>query len=447
MIEELSDNHVLPSIVKESPVKNSTSMFLSVRSIDQMSRFSSSSLLYRKKHLIITLVMFLLCLPVVSRAFSFSSVADDVGNAVKSGASAVEDGVKQVFPGDDKNKKNQNEGASPQQAPAKPAPAAPAKSVTKAKQTGSTPSTPSNPSTSSTVPPPPDTTSAAVVTSTAVAAPKPSSGGTVFSKEPINPSAPPASLVSFAAGDKIYGMLKATKPWKELLGSSDYLIVYVSIDGTQKVSKTISLKRPDLLTRNYFIIDIAPDPSGMTNYSDRDIIFPEKDGFKFGPELFTKYLSELTPGKHSFRLEVKAYNEVFAAGEFSISGSDYSSYAALLADIKNSSGKQQKMPKPGMTNIALQNEMIALLKNAGWPEIRRLLIVDKDWWIDRVSGGDSPIQSRHIEAAAAAKDAGGSYYYSHVTFHQPMLITGAWGKMALTDTGKKKTITEENIDQ
>jgi hypothetical protein len=242
-------------------------------------------------------------------------------------------------------------------------------------------------------------------------------------------------------------MLKATKPWKELLGSSDYLMVYVSIDGEQKVSKTIGLKRSELLARNYFIIDIAPDPSEMTNYTDRDIIFPEKDGFKFGPELFTKYLSELTPGKHSFRLEVKAYNEIFAAGEFSISGSDYSSYATLLADIKNSSGQQQKMPKPGMTNEALQKEMIALLKNAGWPEIRRLLIVDKDWWIDRVAGGDSPINSRHIEAAAAARDTGGGYYYCHVTFHQPMLITGNWGKMELTDTGKKKTIMEENIDQ
>lgn len=422
-------------------MKNPFPKFFPVRSIARMPLFSCSSLLCRKKYLITTLATLLLCLPAASRAFNFSSVVDDVGNAVKSGATAIEDGVKQVFPGDDKNKKNQNEGASPQQDPEKPAPAAPAKSVTKAKKTGSTPTTPS------TLPPPMDPPSTAAVTSTAVAAAKPGSGSTVFSKEPINPTAPPTSSPSFAAGDKIYGMLKATKPWKELLGSSDYLIVYVSIDGTQKISKTISLKRPDLLTRNYFIIDIAPDPSGMTNYSDRDIVFPEKDGFKFGPELFTKYLSELTPGKHSFRLEVKAYNEVFAAGEFSISGSDYSSYAALLADIKNSSGKQQKMPKPGMTNITLQNEMIALLKNAGWPEIRRLLIVDKDWWIDRVSGGDSPIQSRHIEAAAAAKDAGGGYYYSHVTFHQPLLITGGWGKMELTDTGKKKTITEENIDQ
>ncbi len=103
----------------------------------------------------------------------------------------------------------------------------------------------------------------------------------------------------------------------------------------------------------------------MTNHSDRDIVFPKKDGLKFGPELFTKYLSELSPGNHSFRLEVKAYNKVYASGEFTISGNDYSAYADLLADIKNSSGKQQKMPKPGMTDIALNNEMIGLLKNAG----------------------------------------------------------------------------------
>ncbi len=272
-------------------------------------------------------------------------------------------------------------------------------------------------------------------------------GGSVFSKKAIDPASPPVSTPSFSAGDHIYGMLKAGKPWKKLNKNNNYIIVWLYIDGPKKAYKSIGLKRPELLARDYFIIDVAPEPSNMTNYSDRDIVFPEKDGLKFGPELFTKYLSELSPGEHTFRLEVKAYNRVFASGEFTISGQDYSVYADLLADIKSSSGKQQKMPKPGMTNQALQNEMIGLLKNAGWPDIRRLLIVDKDWWLDRVSGGDSPIQSRHMEAAAAAKGADGTFYFQHVTFHQPMLITGDWGKLKLTHSGKKKPILEENINK
>ncbi|MBU1568171.1 MAG: hypothetical protein KJ630_21425 [Proteobacteria bacterium] len=113
----------------------------------------------------------------------------------------------------------------------------------------------------------------------------------------------------------------------------------------------------------------------------------------------------------------------------------------------DSSGQKEKMPAAKMTNISLQNEMIAELKNRGWSNVRRLVIVDKDWWNDLVSGGNSPVKSRHIAAAAAAKAADGSYYYCRVTFHQQKLASGGFGKLALTRTGEKKTILEVNIDK
>lgn len=272
-------------------------------------------------------------------------------------------------------------------------------------------------------------------------------GAAVFSKSPIDPANPPRSVSDFKAGDRIYGLLKADKPWKDLNKNSDYIIIWLFIDGQQKVYKNVGLKRAELIARDYFVMDIAPDPAKMTNYSDRDIMFPEKDGYKFGPELFTKYLSELSPGTHTIKLEVKAYNKVFAAGEFKISGNDYAGYTKLLADLQKASGQQQTMPKVGMTDNNLQKDMAALLKNAGWPDIRRLLIVDKDWWIDRVDGGNSAVKSRHIEAAAAAKGSDGQYFFRHLTFHQPMLITGNWGKLELTHSGEKKPIAEANINK
>jgi len=395
-------------------------------------------------------------------AFDFGAVVDDVGKAVKSGAAAVEEGVRKVIPGEEPQKTAEDDAAKPPPAekavkksgePARKATAKksvfdeePEAPVVPAKSGGQAKKVTAAVAASSTASPPKSSADASTVAApTAAAAGKASKGGTIFAKEPINPASPPPGVASFAAGDRIYGMLKAAKPWKSLLGSSDYLIVYVIIDGQQKTYRTIGLKRPDLLAVDYFILDIAPDAAAMSNYSDRDIVFPEKDGLKFGPELFTKYLSELSPGKHTFRLEVKAYGDVYASGEFAIAGDNFASYGALLNELKNSSGKQAKMPKPGMTNVALEKEMLALLKNGGWPDVRRLVIVDKDWWQHRASGGDSAITARHIEAAAAAKGGDGSYYYCHVTFQQPMTLTG-WGKLELTDTGKKKPIPEENID-
>lgn len=384
----------------------------------------------------IRLVMVLLLFPCICYGFSFSELVDDVGNAVKSGVSNVEDAVNKVLPGDEKLQKQNPEEATEQNQPTKPP-----KTAHKKAFTTDEPQEEMLPTSSSAK------IASATSATKPVAPAKGDTGGSVFSKNPINPDAPPASVSTFTAGDKIYGMLKAAKPWKALVGSSDYLIVYFYIDGKQKVSKTVGLKRPDLLQRDYVIIDIAPDAANMGTYADRDIIFPEKDGYKFGPELFTKYISELPPGNHTFRLEVKAYNEVYAAGEFAISGDDFNAYSSLLAAMKKGVDKQEKMPRSGMTNIALQNEMISLLKNAGWIDIRRLVIVDKDWWNDLVSGGNSAVKSRHIAAAAAAKAADGSYYYARVTFHQPKLITGNFGKMELTHTGEKKPILEQNIDE
>lgn len=419
------------------------------------------------------MVLLVLLLPSPGRAFDFGSVVDDVGKAVKSGAAVVEEGVRKVIPGDEGKKAGDKEGA-------KPVASAEEKAVKKSAEPARKASTKSSIFEEEKEPPmavgkapaqgkkapgasvaksaavseavPADSTASApgaalaVPAATAVATTaKSNKSGTIFAKEPISPASPPPGVTSFAAGDRIYGMLKAAQPWKNLLGSSDYLMVHVIIDGEQKIYRTIGLKRPDLLAVDYFILDIAPDAAAMSNYTDRDIVFPEKDGVKFGPELFTKYLSELSPGKHTFRLEVKAYGDIFASGEFTISGDNFASYAALLGELKNSSGKQQKMPRPGMTNLALEKEMLGLLKNAGWPDIRRLVIVDKDWWQHRASGGDSAITARHVEAAAAAKGGDGNYYYCHVTFQQPMTLAG-WGKLELTDTGKKKPIPEENID-
>ena len=69
-----------------------------------------------------------------------------------------------------------------------------------------------------------------------------------------------------------------------------------------------------------------------------------------------------------------------------------------------------------MVNKKLAAEMEDLLKNAGWTKVYRLNIVDKDWWIDRVSGGNSPVKSRHIAAAVITRGDDGNYFYKVCTF-------------------------------
>ncbi len=383
--------------------------------------------------IVLTLLLLLLLVPMTCHAFKFSNLVDDVGKAVQSGINSIEEQVKQVLPAEEKEKQATPPTTSTSGAK-KPAGVFVADEPMKTTPAAVPASQPAAVQATATAPETVAPAGAGVV-------------GSVFSPTPIDPANPPPTTLSFTAGERIYGMLKAQDSWKKLVKNSDYLMLHLFIDGTEKSMRTVGLKRAELLARDYFVIDIAPEPAAMTNYTDTDIVFPSKDGYRFGPELFTKYLSELPPGEHRIRLEVKSYGDVHAAGEFIITGSDFSVYAPLLSAIKDGAGKLQQMPQPGKTDAALQEEMLALLKNAGWPEVRRLLIVDRDWWINRVAGGNSAVSSRHIQAAAAARESDGSFFFCLLTFEQPALLGGGWGKLQLARTGEKKPIPEENINK
>ncbi len=165
------------------------------------------------------LAVFLLLVPASGHCFSFDTILDDVGSAVKSGINAIEEGVEHVLSSEEDN------------------------------------TTPTEEQKNSTQQE--DNSGEASINNTV----SNSIGGSVFSSSPINPASPPASTPSFSAGDNIYGMLKAAKPWKKLNRNSNYIIVWVYIDGQKKTYKSIGLRRPELLGRDYFIIDVAPDPT------------------------------------------------------------------------------------------------------------------------------------------------------------------------------------------
>lgn len=267
----------------------------------------------------------------------------------------------------------------------------------------------------------------------------------IFSKAPIDLKNLPVSTTAFAAGDRIYCVLVADSSWKESLGrGTDYLMVYLAFDGVEKTNRTISLKRPEMLESKYVVLDIAPDVNKMTNYRDPDIIFDDKDGLKIGPEYYTKCLGELAPGKHTVRIEVKSYGKVHSGGEFTIDGADYSAYQKLHQQIKGGAANLVAFPKAGMKNAALEGQMRKLLANAGWKKILRLAITDKNWWNDLAEGGNSAVVGRHIAAAVAAKE-GKDCFYAIVSFNQPKLISGAWGRLEMSRIGDKMPIPEKNI--
>ncbi|MCE5277059.1 MAG: hypothetical protein ABFD92_08250 [Planctomycetaceae bacterium] len=284
---------------------------------------------------------------------------------------------------------------------------------------------------------------------------RPALGGKiVFSASPIDPAKPENLVSEFKAGDSIYALVQTDKTWRDLLGKGNEDVKEIQvpldmiIDGKTVDFQYITIKNAQAIDSKLLVLEIAPDPAKMTSYKDEGFAYGEGKGRrKIGPDQYTYNLGRLSPGKHTIKFQVRSYGDIFSAGEFTIEGDDYKPYAALREKILQEMLNVGGMPKAQKTDAAMEAQMMKLLLNAGWKNIRRLVIVDKDWWLDRHSGGNSAIIGRHIAAAVAAKDADGSFFWSNVTFQQNRLIDGSYGVLEISNTGVKRPIKEENINK
>jgi len=277
-------------------------------------------------------------------------------------------------------------------------------------------------------------------------------GVVIFSPTPIDPANPPASVNHFKAGDTIYGLVTVDKPWREIFGSKAKgrskleMMIRMDIDGKRATLQYVTLKKDELIDGKSYLLDIAPDVDKMSNYKNPDFAWARAEkGRRIGPHGFTYWLGEQKPGKHTVRVRILDFGKNLSLGEFTIQGDDYSPYAQMHEKITQYLEGARTLPEAKMTNKKLANEMLELCRNAGWENILQINIVDKDWWIDRVSGGNSAVKSRHMDAAVAAKAEDGSCFYRVCQFHQPKLITGAWGALELTHQGQKRSIPEQNL--
>lgn len=279
-------------------------------------------------------------------------------------------------------------------------------------------------------------------------------GKIIFSGAPIDPAKPEKLVKSFKAGDHIYGLVQSDKTWRDLLGKSNPKAKEVQIpfdmliDGERADFQYITIKKPEALDTKTLVFDVAPELDKMTAYRDPTVQYGEGKGRrKIGPDQYTYILAALAPGKHTVTFQIRSYGDVLAAGEFTIEGEDYKAYETLREQVLAELQQGATMPPAQKIDKELEATMRKLLDNAGWTNIRKLIIVDKDWWLDRASGGDSPIVSRHIAAAVAAKAEDGSFFWCKCTFHQQKLIDGSFGPLELTHQGDKRPILEKNIDK
>ena len=230
-------------------------------------------------------------------------------------------------------------------------------------------------------------------------------GKIVFSSQPVvagkeNPSALRDAFD--ASSDDIYGMMYFTGTFKEVTGGSGYGWTKLFVDGNEKASYDFKLPA-DQAENAWLKSEIIPDPALSTTR---------------GAALFTKAISELSPRRHTVKVQTLDENwKVIAEGEFTL---DCSGGLDRVTDVNKRLGEKKlasvALPAPAMRNAALEKECMAALSD--WKEKPlKVVITDADWTIQHhpVTGA---ITSRTINTTVAMKKPDGGCRMFVISFRQ-----------------------------
>lgn len=276
-------------------------------------------------------------------------------------------------------------------------------------------------------------------------------GDFVFSSAPIKGDGKKlVSQPSFNAGDYIYGMIRTKKNWAELYGKSKNfsIRVDVTIDGKKIHAQFITLQDSSYAKKDFLVFNVAPRLEHLAAYTDPNIRYGKTtESIVQGPNELSYELGKLGPGSHEVEFTIQYYGKVLAAGGFTVEGDDFVAYSTLHDKIAGGVTAARTLPPAKMKNAKFEKEMAELLREAGWSNVYRLNIIDKDWWIERVDGGNTAVSARYLTAAAITELADGSYCFRKCTFHQDRLLSGGFGKFYLSHQSEAVPIPKSNLDK
>jgi len=278
-------------------------------------------------------------------------------------------------------------------------------------------------------------------------------GTIVFSKSPINVQNPSNLTSEFKAGDRIYSVAYFTQSVKKQCQGSmsktatkrTVEILFYKNDGY--ITSMNPTLQDDLFEGTTLVLDLAPEASQMTAYTNPNLSWKMYGKIKEGPLRFAQILSALDEGKTTIKLEIKACYNVLASGEFTIEGGDFEFYENQIASLQNVETQTVQMPKAKRNDPALEKEMKALLEASShdaWKgDILKVIIIDNDWFLERhkLTGA---ILFRYIRAAVAVKKSDGCWLYHLVTFKQNY-VGNKYDKTFWDGAGDRVKIPCENV--
>lgn len=247
---------------------------------------------------------------------------------------------------------------------------------------------------------------------------------------------------SFKTGDAIFGTLYLGNTVKLLMSGNEKLRIIIRIDGGTAVwggDLSYIIVPLNSQEKSYLQFALLPDAKWMAaNYAP----YLAKENWTYS--YFFDDLVRSGDISHTISCELEFPTTIVNGLKSSIT----LDLNGGTADIKAQSAKLHKelmasrtLPKAGMNNASIEQQMVNAINNEGWNDkFQKAIITSSSWTIEKNSL-TGVIVYRYLAAVCTTKSSDGKCYYQEFTFRQDYAGNGNYdSKIKFNSYGGKKEI-------
>jgi hypothetical protein len=247
---------------------------------------------------------------------------------------------------------------------------------------------------------------------------------------------------TFKSGEAIFGTVYLSNNAKQLMEGNDQLHIIIKIDGGTAVwggDLSNYILPLSLQDKSYVQFALLPDAKWMAaNYAP----YVTRENWTYS--YFFDDLAKSGDISHTISFEMDFPTSIVK----NIKSSVTLDLNAGSADIKAQSAKlhdqlmaSRQLPKAGMNNASIEQQMVAAANNEGWNDkFLKAIITSSSWNIEKNSL-TGVILYRYLGAVCTIKSPDGKCYYQEFTFRQDYSGNGNYdSKIKFNSYGGKKEI-------
>lgn len=223
----------------------------------------------------------------------------------------------------------------------------------------------------------------------------------------------------FKSGDAIFGTVYLGNPARQLMDGNERLRIIIKVDGGTAVwggDLSYIIIPLTVQDKTYLQFALIPDEQWFAgNYAP----YVAKENWTYS--YFMDELAQAGDISHNITCELDFPTNIQSniKGALSLDlGGGSSHIKALSVKLHDQLMASRTLPKAGMNNAALEQQMLAAANNLGWKDKFLKTIITSSAWNIEKNSLTGAILYRYVGAVCTTKSADGKCYYQEFSFKQ-----------------------------